>query len=361
MYTALLIATGIVVVSTLLPILRHEAWWVRCFDFPRLQLCSLLVILLLLELVALNRGELVTMVLPAVVFACLVYQAWWIVPYSPLFPVEVKLAKDRNSRARIRIIVANVLTSNRNAEQLLHMVRSFDPDILVTLESNVWWQQRLDVLEENYPFTIKCPSENLYGMHVYSRFELQKSQIKYLVAPHIPSMHALVVLPSGDKVRLHFLHPEPPSPQHKSDSSERDAELVVVAKNVACTDTPTIVTGDLNDVAWSRTTRLFRKISGLLDPRVGRGMFNTFHADYWFFRWPLDHLFHSNHFTLVEIRRLMRFGSDHFPLLAELVLERRMRDQQEGLTVDSEDIEMAEEKAQEENVSEQDVPEPDRK
>jgi endonuclease/exonuclease/phosphatase (EEP) superfamily protein YafD len=213
----------------------------------------------------------------------------------------------------------------------------------------------------NYPFTIKCPSENLYGMHVYSRFELQKSRIKYLVAPHIPSMHALVVLPSGDKVRVHFLHPEPPSPQYKNDSSERDAELVVVAKSVAKTDTPTIVTGDLNDVAWSRTTRLFRKISGLLDPRVGRGMFNTFHADYWFLRWPLDHLFHSSHFTLVEIHRLMRFGSDHFPLLAELVLESGMRDQQEGLTVDREDVQMAEEKAQEENVSEQDVPEPDKK
>ena len=198
-------------------------------------------------------------------------------------------------------------------------------------------------------------------MHVYSRFVLKKSRIEYLVAPYIPSMHALVVLPSGDEVRIHFLHPEPPSPQYKKDSSERDAELVVVAKSVAKTDTPTIVTGDLNDVAWSTTTRLFRKISGLLDPRVGRGMFNTFHADYWFLRWPLDHLFHSNHFTLAEIHRLPGFGSDHFPLLAELVLETGMRDQQEGLTADRQDFQMAEEKARKEDVSDRDVPEPDKK
>src|SRR5690606_41479097 len=55
--------------------------------------------------------------------------------------------------------------------------------------------------------------------------------------------------------------------------------------------------------------------------RSGRGMFNSFHAGHFLLRWPLDHLFHSRHFTLGSLRRLPYFGSDHFPIFVELALE----------------------------------------
>jgi endonuclease/exonuclease/phosphatase (EEP) superfamily protein YafD len=172
-------------------------------------------------------------------------------------------------------------------------------------------------------------------------------------------MHTLVSLPSGHKIRTHFLHPAPPSPTENEKSSERDAELIIVAKSVAESDAPVIVTGDLNDVAWSETTRLFRKISGLLDPRLGRGMFNTFHADYWFVRWPLDHLFHSDHFTLSRISRLRGFGSDHFALFTELVLEVGRDVQQSNLKADEDDLDWAKEKVDDQGISKKDVPQPE--
>ncbi|HEX5755750.1 MAG TPA: hypothetical protein VFY12_05300, partial [Arenimonas sp.] len=38
-------------------------------------------------------------------------------------------------------------------------------------------------------------------------------------------------------------------------------------------------------------------------------------------RWPLDHVFHSDHFKLVRIETGPAWGSDHFPVFIELSLE----------------------------------------
>jgi endonuclease/exonuclease/phosphatase (EEP) superfamily protein YafD len=357
-FTAFLIAIIILVLFTLLPIWRYEAWWVRSLDFPRLQLLTISILLLLTEMIVLDLSQLTTWGLLVGTLLCLAYHAWWILPYSRVFPLEVKSAVSTDSGTSLRIMTANVLTPNRNAKALIELVHENEPDILVTLESDAWWQARLDTLEPDYPHTIKCPLDNLYGMHVYSKLRLTDSHIEYLVEPDIPSIHTLVNLPSGQKIRTHFLHPAPPSPTENEESSERDAELIIVAKSVAETDAPVIVTGDLNDVAWSETTRLFRKISGLLDPRIGRGMFNTFHADYWFIRWPLDYLFHSDHFTLSRIFRMRGFGSDHFALFTELVLEGK-RDEQSSLKADEDDLAWAKDKTDDQGVSKEDVPRPE--
>lgn len=361
----------LLVLLTLLPLSRSPRWWVRALDFPRLQIAAAGVLLLAAELFLLGLERPAAVALAAVTTACVLYQLWWILPYTRPFPNEVRRARmsagagpARSAAERpansVRILAANVLSTNRNADGLIALIRQHAPDIFVTLESNAWWQKRLDALEDEYRYAIKCPLENLYGMHVYSRLPLEDGATQFLVEDDIPSMHANVVLPGERRIQMHFLHPAPPSPTENDESSERDAELLVVARRVAGLKVPVIVTGDLNDVGWSATTRLFRKISGLLDPRIGRGMFNTFHAGHWYMRWPLDHLFHSRHFTLSFIQRLPAFGSDHFPVLVELVLDEAHGMTQSGLDADRGDQAEADDKIAQQPVRTPDVhaPEP---
>ena len=342
--SALVGLSVLVLLVTLLPFSRSEVWWVRGWDFPRLQIGILALGSALAAAFAFDFSRPLHWAVLGANGACLLYQAARIFPYTRLARNQVRWARPGSPADRLSILSSNVLITNHAPERLLALVREQRPDILVTLETDAWWERHLDTLQPDYAYAIKRPLANTYGMHVYSRLPLEDAEVEFLVEPEVPSMHATVVLRSGQRVRAHFLHPTPPSPTENPRSTERDAELIIVAKRVAQERGPVIVTGDLNDVAWSTTTRLFCKLSRLLDPRIGRGMFNTFHARWLFMRWPLDHIFHSQDFTLVALRRLPSIGSDHFPILVELAYQPERAAEQEAPHPDGGDRELAREK-----------------
>ncbi|KLI98734.1 endonuclease/exonuclease/phosphatase family protein [Luteimonas sp. FCS-9] len=328
------IATMLLAVATLMPTIRSGAWWIRGFDFPRLQLLLLSIAVLLAQLVLHPIDDPWTTAIVAVNAGCVLWQAWWILPYTRLRRPEVADAPD-GAQPRLRLMASNVLMHNRDTAPLLALVREHRPDVLIAVETDRHWGRALDGLDDLLPHALRCPLDNLYGMHLYSRLPLHDAQVRYLVEDDIPSMHATLALDGGRRVVLHALHPRPPSPTEADGSEPRDAELVLVGRAAREAAHPVIVAGDLNDVAWSRTTRLFRRISGLLDPRIGRGMYNTFHARLPGLRWPLDHLFHSRDFTLVCMRRLPAIGSDHFPILVELALAPGRNQDDAGLSPDA--------------------------
>ncbi len=338
-------------ISSLASLIRWDEWWVRVFDFPRIQILVIHLLALLCIFLAGGMDGIAESVLVVGLFISFIYQFYNIYPYTVFSPKEVVDHKGKTDDRDISLIVSNVYTPNRHSDKLIHLVRQYKPDILLTLETDKWWEKQLETLEEDFPYTVKVPLDNLYGMHLYSKLELHDPQVLYLVEDFIPSVHAQVALRSGQKIKIHCLHPQPPSPTESDTSTSRDAELLIIGKNTKEESLPILVFGDLNDVAWSRTTRLFRKISGLLDPRIGRGYFNTFHAKYPFFRWPLDHIFVSKHFKLLTLKVLPSIGSDHFPVFSHLHLMSNPSPENESVEEepDQEEKEWAEEKIKKAN------------
>ena len=319
-HTLLSTLVALPIIGTALPLLHWEYWWIRMFDFPRMQL--LIIALAALVAVVFWRGR--SLKAKALMAAMLIvtagYQAYRIYPYTPLAEPQV-LTTEKDPDDTLDLMVSNVLMDNRNADQLLALVEQVKPDLLLALEPDKWWEQQLKPLEKQYPYTLKAPLDNRYGLLFYSRLELIDPELRYLVKDDIPSIRTGVRLPSGREVTVYGVHPEPPSPTEAETSLERDVELLLVADEVEKLQGPVVVMGDLNDVAWSYTTQLFQETSQLLDPRIGRGMFNSYNAKNPLMRWPLDHVFIAENFMLVDLERLPSIGSDHFPIHTVLSLK----------------------------------------
>ena len=343
------IVTVFVIWLTFWSLIPRDEWWIRGADFPRLQILVLGFIALILLLVWDQPWNLSREIIVIALIAALAYQLKMVLPYTFLWKKQVKHVRKHqlNPDKQISLIISNVLTPNNKYHLLIEQIQKYQPDLVLTLESDRMWQKALSVIEKDYPYRVPVPLDNLYGMHLYSRLELKDTEVKFILSDEIPSIHTTVILRSGQLVQLYCLHPKPPSPTEAKDSTLRDAELLIVGDQIKDLDASCIVMGDLNDVAWSRTTRLFQRISGLLDPRVGRHFVNTFHADYPLLRWSLDHVFHSTDFALVHMKRLPHMGSDHFPVYVVLQTGRVFDQLQEELEQTDADEQEAQENIQE--------------
>jgi endonuclease/exonuclease/phosphatase (EEP) superfamily protein YafD len=339
--TAAVMLSTIALLPTLLPLSSVDWWWVRIWDFPRLQLAILYLLGLGLLWMAADKSWRRIALAGALALAFL-YQLTWIVPYLPLAPVQTQAATGADAKASIRIFIANVLMTNRAVDRLRTLIEHADPDVLILTEPDAWWEEQLQGLAQSFLYRTSHPLDNTYGMILYSRLPLVQPGVRFLVEPDIPSIHTRLRLRSDALVELIAVHPRPPQPA--VDTAERDAELVLVGRQAKASRAPTIVAGDLNDVGWSQTTQLFQQVSGLLDPRRGRGLYATYHADYPVLRYPLDHLFHSREFRLRRMAVLGHFGSDHFPLLVELSYEPEHQGEQELPRADGAERRQAEEK-----------------
>lgn len=306
------------VVATLLPFFPGEAWWIRIFDFPRMQLAALLALAFLLCLVAFDWNQRKFWFLAGALLACLAYQSARMLPYTGFWPQQAVSAREGqcSEDKRLSLMVSNVLQDNRDSQAVLDRVDEYAPDLLLLIETNGWWADAMAPLEEEYNELVAQPQDNKYGLLFFSRLDLVEPQVRRLVEEEVPSIQSRMRLRSGEEVVFYGLHPRPPEPSQ--DTEERDAELVLVGREAREADGPVIVAGDLNDVAWSDTTRLFQELSGLLDPRIGRSLYSSYHAQWPFLRWPIAHVFFSPDFTLLRMSRLEPVGSDHFPILVEL-------------------------------------------
>lgn len=313
-------------ISGILSIFRNaDNRYIKMLDFPRIQFFMASLVLLIVLVISIKRWKFYDYAIIVGLSSALIINSVFLIPYTPLVNVEVPTAKNTNdSDQHLSILLANVKMSNKNEQPLLNLIPIKKPDLILVMEIDEWWNEQLKVLKKDYPYSKHTINEVAYGMVLYSKFPLENIDVDYRQNANVPSYENTILLPDGNKITLHCVHPVPPTHFKKLPDNKGQEEdgLIALGNEVSSDKFPTIVVGDMNDVVWSYVDKLTGTKDILYDVRVGRGFYNSYNAHNFLMRWPLDHVFVTKEFQLKKMERLSKIGSDHFPIFVALVFKK---------------------------------------
>lgn len=299
----------VVLLTTALPFTNSVTWWVRMWEFPRVHIACVALAVMIGCLPFAVSYKLPMLAIMGVV---LVYQAAQIFPYTALAKTEVDLVTAPASVRPVSMLSVNVLMENERYDDLRVILDREDPDVLLLMETDQAWADALDSRLDRYTTVKSHIADDHYGMIFATRLDPVSVEFLWPDADDTPALKAVLRAPDGTAFNFIGLHPRPPVPGNTT--AVRDKQIKNAALMTSSSDRPTVCMGDFNDVAWSWTTKRFKRYGDFVEPRVGRGMYASFHAEHPLIRLPIDQIFVTEDVNLVSFNRLEGFGSDHFPM-----------------------------------------------
>jgi endonuclease/exonuclease/phosphatase (EEP) superfamily protein YafD len=324
-----------VLAETLVSLIHTNLWWIQALNFPRM------LTLIVIGAIAIGVAVFVPVRWGLGVIAMLAIaaglQAWRMYPYFWFAPVEVENAEEIDvalGPSCFTVLGLNVYQHNRDYAPTRALIDRIKPDILLLMETDRRWVDALAPQLARYPTRVLRPLGNTYGMVFATKLPVRSAGTQNITDRDTPTLYARLATRDGTPFDYIGLHPRPPLPGQDTDLRDRKIEHAALA--IDDHRTAKLAMGDFNDVAWSRTTQLFKQVGGFLDPRIGRGSYPSFPADHASFGWPLDQIFLSPGFTVRDLRILDNVSSDHRPLTATVCLSgdpaRRQNESPDELT-----------------------------
>jgi endonuclease/exonuclease/phosphatase (EEP) superfamily protein YafD len=243
----------------------------------------------------------------ALVLGCLA--VWQVEPfwrYAGSNPVR----PDGHGRARLRLLMANVLAENTRYGDLERLIRQERPDIVGLIEVTSEWIAGLSEVRVEYPYRVEAPG-GASGLVLWFRERPETIDSPAQPLPGgAPFVHAEFTF-AGRRRHLWLIHPTMPF------ARKGRPELPALAALVGRTPGSRIVIGDFNTTEGSPRFADFVQATGLRDTRLGFGRQPSWPADMPY-RIALEHALVSADLAVVARRLGPEIGSDHFPLILEL-------------------------------------------
>jgi endonuclease/exonuclease/phosphatase (EEP) superfamily protein YafD len=298
------------VLFTLAGLLGHYAWYFEiCTHFkPQLALCFLFYACL--ELAIQRRRH---------AAASLAFAAVNALPVLLLFMPGATLAHAASvpEASRLRILQANILTSNTNVPALFALIARENPDVIVLQEPDERWLRELAPLIPRYPVFATLPRDDNFGAAIYCKTNALTAEIFHLSDPEGAPSSRVRIAVNGKTLTIVGTHTLAPYNDYMWRG--RNRFTLELGKTLRKIEGPLVVTGDFNNTPWTSTFRAFLQASGLRDSAQGHGPQPTWPTSTLpLARIPLDHCFHSDSVRILSKRPGPDIGSDHLPLLIDV-------------------------------------------
>lgn len=310
-------AVGALTLSTVLAEFG-ESWWIADLFAHFRYHYALGAGLLAAVAIALGRR------VAALAAACLVVPQLWAIAAPP----RTEIAQDPPPAARFRVMSVNVLVSNSRRDDLVAAVERANPDVLALQEVSGAWDATVERLARRLPHVVPADwrqrnrrVDNL----LLSRFPIAASRIVWPPDPRYSFPHVeATVLVRGRPVRMLSVHP--PLPKGRLLTAIRQSHLDYYAATARRSALPIVIVGDFNLTPYSPRFRRMLETGKLSYVHLGwiwpstwpsesRGRYQRHVRGF-----PIDHILTSTHFAVAAAATLRDVGSDHYPVIADLVL-----------------------------------------
>ena len=301
----LLQAAGILTIAfSLLTLLQSNYHGLQLFTHFRLQYFVVASLLVVAFVVLRERRYAVLLFATAFINGAHVLPYYLDEPYS-------------TDGRELRLLLANVLSSNTEFDRLFALIDNDQPDVIVLQEVSPAWAAELKRLDGAYPHQVVEAREGNFGIAVLSRYPLAAAATVASEPLELPTIIATLDV-KGRPLQLVGTHPT--IPLGAAGYGARNTQLATIADLLRKTTGARVVLGDLNASMWDLNYRVFEARTGLRNVRRGFGIVPTWPVFLPFAMIPIDHVLVSGEIGVRDVRTGPRIGSDHLPLVATITL-----------------------------------------
>lgn len=251
-----------------------------------------------------------------VALLCLAINATFVLPWY----LPAKSVQAGGGGQKLRLLLSNVLWDNEHRSAVIEMARREQPDLAFFQEVTYQWAKELEALRTDFPNYRLDPAEDAGGLASFSRIPFVRAEQAPLT--HLNGPAAIFQINVGDKlVSIVSVHAPPPAGKENFDN--RTEILKQTAEFVNTLPEPKIVIGDLNTTMWSPYYKRFVESTGLVNVREGFGVLPSWPTFMPPMSIPIDQCLVSSGIQVINVRTGSRIGSDHVPLIVELIITGR--------------------------------------